>query len=188
MARLGNKVTDHPTEGGRLYFGDKDVEYLKKMSRQALEEHNDAPILYFGIDWEQSKRNFYGEMMIKKFVNPKGTQIRGSYKIYQASPNNTMGFLAKKMKMNVSVYTEQLEELGIEPTYGDYFAIGVRLYCIHDMTIKDAGVGNVMMNRERMRVDYVAFEEDDEALQKDIWGDSLSLEYQINKQIGENLR
>ncbi len=187
MPKIGH-TSDERTDNGRMYFGDKDVAYLKEKSRQAVEEHNDMPILYFAIDWEKSKRNFYGEMPIKRFKNPRGIQVRGAYTMEQKDMKSTGGVTSQKMRLTVSLFVEQLQELGIDPLLGDYFAIGARIYRIDHRTMKDAGPGNVLLNRERMRADYTANEEEDEALQKDIWGDTLSLEYQINNQMGENLR
>lgn len=188
MPRLGQQATSKQSENGKLYYGDKDAAYLKELSREAVEEHHNSPILFFQIDWERSKRNFYGEMTMKKFLNPRGVQIRGIFKIQQGEASAKFGIPNKTMKLTVSVYFEQLKELGIDPKIGDYFGIGHRLYQIYDKTIEDAGPGNLMMNRERMRADYFAFADDDEALQKDIWGDNLGMEYQINNQNGEIVR
>ena len=166
--RLGdNKGTDKNTENGKLYFGDKDMDFLEKTSRTALEDNNNMPILYLGLDWINCKRNFYGEMTVKKFINPKGVKIYGSYKIEQNPITHQNGIPYKTMKINVSIYTEQLKELQIDPMRGDYFYIGSRYYQIFDLTINDLGPGTVMM-RKRMRCDYSAFEVDDSTIQKSI--------------------
>ena len=69
--RLGTD-TDKKTENGHLYFGDKDADYLEKTSREAVEENHNMSILYLELDWLNCKKNFYGEMKVKKFKNPKG--------------------------------------------------------------------------------------------------------------------
>ena len=165
MARLGNS-TDKDTENGKLYFGDKSAAFLKEKSRQAVEDYHNISILFLEIDWINSKLNFYGEMTTKRFVNPQGIQIRGSYKIAQNEVTHQNGIPYKTMKIDVSIYTEQLKELSIEPKRGDYFYVGNRYYQIYDLTINDAGPGQLMMDRERMRCDYAAFEVDDETIQK----------------------
>ena len=182
MASVGPKSKNKSakdTDNGKLYFGDKDASYLKKTSREAVETHHNAPILYFEIDWIQSKRNLYGETLVKKFKNSKGVEVYGIYKIQEDDATQTNGIPNKTLKLTISVYTEHLEELNITPQRGDYFGIGKRLYRITDKTIEDVGPGNLLMNRERMRQDFFASQDDDEVLQKDIWGDNLGIESDI---------
>lgn len=182
MASVGPKSKNNSakeTDNGKLYFGNKDANFLKKTSREAVESHHNAPILFFSIDWLLSKRNLYGEMLVKKFTNNKGVEVRGIYKIEEMDATQQSGLPNKLMKITVSVYVEHLQEIGINPNLGDYFGIGKRLYRIAKKTIEDAGPGNLMMNRERMRQDFFAVQDDDEVLMKDIWGDNLGLEYDI---------
>jgi len=176
--------TQNKTNNGNLSFGDKDAAYLKKVSREAVEKHIDIPILYFAIDWINSKRNFYGEMKVKRFKNPKGQEIRGTYKIEQNPITHQNGIPYKTMKLTVSLYTEQLQELAIEPVRGDYFYVGQRYYQIFDLTINDAGPGNLLMDRERMRCDYFAFEVDDETIQKTVNPENYGPDYSINHAAG----
>lgn len=176
--------TQKKTNNGNLYFGDKDAKYLKKVSREAVEKHNDAPILYFAVDWINSKRNFYGEMKVKRFKNPKGQEIRGIYKIEQNPITHQNGIPYKTMKLTVSLYTEQLQELLIEPVRGDYFYVGQRYYQIYDMTINDAGPGQLLMDRERMRSDYFAFEVDDETIQKQVELENFGPDFNLNRASG----
>jgi hypothetical protein len=175
MALSGKK-----TDNGRLYFGDKTADFLKKKSRQAVETYHNAPILFFAIDWTKSKRNFYGEMTVKKFVNPKGVPVKGIYKFTQSEPQIQNGIPNKTLKLVVSIYVDQLEELGIDPQQGDYFAMGKRYYQIYDRSIADVGPGSLMMNRGNVRRDYYCNEADDETIQKNPFGDNLGQEVQIN--------
>ena len=55
------KISGKRTENGRLYFGDKTAAYLKRKSRQAVEGYHNAPILFFEIDWVNSKKTFMGK-------------------------------------------------------------------------------------------------------------------------------
>ena len=166
---------------GELYFGGKDAAYLKKVSRQAVEDHHKTSILFFEIDWFKSKKNFYGEMTMKKFKNPLGVELFGMYKIEQENPVNTFGIPNKTLKLTVSVYVEQLVELSIEPKLGDYFGIGRRLYEIYDKSISDVGIGNLLGKRGRVRQDFICRQGDDETLQKDAFGGNFGLEYQIEE-------
>lgn len=168
------------TKNGKLYFGDKTAAYLKKKSRQAVEKYHNSPILYFAIDWANSKRNFYGEMTMKKFANPKGIEVRGIYKINQNDDVVQNGVPNKTMKLIVSVYTDLLDELKIEPKQGDYFGIGRRLYQIYSRTTDDVGPGSLMMSRGNVRKDFYCYEEDDEVLSKNAFGSNDGLEYQLN--------
>jgi hypothetical protein len=174
------RISGKKTENGRLYFGNKDADYLKKVSRQAVEEHHNAPILFFSIDWAKSKKNFYGEMTMKKFREPLGTPVKGIFKIEQGEEQLQQGVPNKIMKLTVSIYIDQLEELNIKPELGDYFGIGKRLYQIYDKTIEDVGPGSLMMNRGRFRQDFHCLQDDDEVLMKNAYGSNTGLESQIN--------
>ena len=167
------------TENGRLYFGDKDAKYLEKVSRQAVEDHHNSSILFFEIDWTKSKRNFYGEMIIKKLKNITGVELRGVYNFTQTAATQSQGIPNKGLKLVVSIYTAQLKEVNVAPSLGDYFGIGKRLYKITDKTIEDVGPGNLMVNRGRVRQDFTCTEESDESLQKSAYGDNLGLEIDI---------
>ena len=179
MPRLGQQSSGKQTENGRLYFGDKTQSYLKQVSREAVEEHHNMSVLYFQLDYARSKKNFYGELLAKKFVHPKGIEVRGAFNIKQNELTVSNGIGGKTMSLTVSVFVEQLKELNIAPEKGDYFAIGRRIYQIYDKTLEDVGPGNFMMGRERMRQDFYCFQEEDESIQKDIWGDNLGLEQEI---------
>lgn len=178
MPRLGINSSEN-TENGRLYFGDKDASYLKEMSRQAVEEHNNVSLLYFAVDWENSKRNFYGELTMKKFKNPLGVQLVGIIKMNQGEEQQNQGVPNKIMKLTFSCYVEHLKEKSVEPQLGDYFSYGQRIYEIYDKTLKDYGPGNLIGNRERMRIDYLCVQADDEIIQRQPFGDNLGLDIQI---------
>ena len=172
----GNKDTDK----GKLYFQDKDIEYLQKKSREVVEEQQNFSVLYFEVDWINSKKNFYGELIYKKFTIPKGIPIKGSIKLEQGSEQMSQGVPNKIMKLTLSIYTQQLDELGVRPKLGDYFGIGNRFYEIFDRTIEDVGVGNVMIDRKQMRLDYKCVQADDEVMFRDAWGnDNLGTESKL---------
>jgi len=180
---MANEKLPSPKDNsnGQLYFGNKDAAYLEKISREAVESHHDAPILYFEIDWINSKRNFYGEMTQKKLINAKGVEVRGTYKLTQSEESAFQGIPNKLMTLVVSVYVEQMKELSISPKLGDYFLIGKRVYEIYDKTIEDTGPGQLIMNRKRMRQDFMCLQQDDEAFQSDFFGDNLGSEIDLKK-------
>ena len=123
-------------------------------------------------------------MTIKRFVNPKGIQIRGTYNLKQNEITHQNGIPYKTMKLTVSIYVEQLKELSINPIRGDYFHVGERYYEIYDLTINDSGIGQVLLDRERMRCDYFCFEVDDETIQKAINNSNPESDKYINHQNG----
>lgn len=185
MSAEGLQHTSRETASGRRYFGDRDVEFLKKKSREAVEDINDLTVLYFQLDWEKSKRNFYGEIIVKKFVNVKGVQVRCMINMTQGQEELQQGIPNQLMLLNVSCYVEQLKELNIEPNYDDFFLYGQRAYRIYKRTLADYGPGNVLGNRSRMRIDYNCIQVDDEEFQSDIWGNNEGLEYQIRSGNGD---
>jgi hypothetical protein len=168
MARLGLKGANKDTEQGNLYFGQKDIDFLKKNSREAVEIHHNNPIIYLETDWDNSMKNIYGEITLKKFKVATGVQIIGSLQLTQGNQSKENGIITNKMHLILSIYTEQLSELNINPKRGDYFYVGKRYYYIYKKSIDDAGIGEIMINRERLRCDYFAYEEDNELIQKNL--------------------
>jgi len=168
-ARLGTN-SGKDTDKGRLYFQDQDIEYLNKVSREVVEDQQRFSVLYFEVDWINSKKNFYGEMIYKRFTNPKGIPIFGVMKINQGDEQTTQGVPGKIMKLTFSIYSEQLDELNVKPKIGEYFGIGNRFYEIYDKSIEDVGPGSVMIDRKKMRIDYSCMQADDEIMFRDSWG------------------
>lgn len=177
--RYENYMTNKETDHGRKYFDDKTVNYLKAKSREAIEENQNISLLYFQVDWENSKKNFYGELLFKKFINPQGIQLRGAIKMEQGGEQMQSGIPSKIMKLVFSCYVDALREMNCDPKRGDFFGYGKRLYEIYDKTLEDYGPGNVIGNRERMRIDFMSIEADDETLQRNPFGDNLGLDSQL---------
>ena len=185
MARLGQGTNDKNTENGKALIGQKDIDYIKQVSREAVEEHHNQPVKYFELDWEGSKKNFYGEILVKRFINPTGVDLRGQVQLQQGDMATTHGVPYKTMTMTFSVYTEQLQEKGVEPKLNDYFLVGTRYYQIWDKTINDVGPGQIMLNRGRMRCDYKCYEVDDEAIQHMLPDQNPGAEWNINHSSGQ---
>lgn len=178
--RLGNTNAEgKDTEDGKLYWGNKDQKYLEDKSRQAVEEHHNVSILYFETDWHNSEKNFYKEIKKIKFVNQQGAAVRCSFTLNQTDILNKGVSLKKTMKLIVSLYDEELESQNIKIKRGDYFSIGKRMYYIYDYTTKDTSGPGVLMNREKIRTDYYAYEESDEKIGTDIFGKNSGSEAEI---------
>lgn len=160
--------TPRDTKSGNAHFGSKDMQYLKKVSRQAIEKHTDTEAIYMQIDYEKSIRNFYGELLVKKFVNPRGIPVKG---VIAADENDTVTLEKipnKITKFALSCYSDHLRELGVEPQIGDYFVLQNRYYMIWDRGITDA-VNPVAVGRENLSITYKCSEADDEEVLPDIF-------------------
>jgi hypothetical protein len=160
--------TPRETRSGNAHFGSKDMQYLKKMSRQAIEKHTDTEALYLEIDYENSIRNFYGELIVKKFVNPKGVPVKGVIAV-EEHDNVTLEKVPNKItRFTLSCYTDHLRELNVEPKMGDYFILQNRYYMIWDRGITDA-VNPVAVGRENLSITYKCTEADDEEVLPEIF-------------------
>lgn len=160
--------TPRETRSGSAHFGKKDMQYLKKMSRQAVEKHTDTQVLYFEIDYENSIRNFYGELTVKKFVNPTGVSVKGVIDI-ESNDAVTLEKIPNKIThLTISCYSDHLRELGIEPRIGDYIVALNSYYMIWDRTISDA-VNPVAVGRENLSIQFKCQAVDDEEVLPEIY-------------------
>ena len=162
-----NNKNQKPNKSGSLYLGSKDLEYLQKVSREAVESHHNMTIMYFEIDVAKSHRNFYGELLYKKFVNDKGIEIPGTIKFESGDEDTFQGLPNKISKLVFSTFTDTLKEYGINPKLGDYFSYGKRFYLIYDKTLNQVGVENIVGDRKQVRMDFKAVQDDEEVLYKD---------------------
>lgn len=161
--------TGREHKSGNAFFGNKDVKYLKKLSRESIEKHTNTSVLYFEVDVEKSKRNFYGEMLVKKFNNPRGISIAGVIELNEGGDNSLEDVPSKILTLKFSCYVAQLRELGIEPKLGDYFATKNRLYFIHNKTILDANSVSVNVDKEALSIRYDCIQSDDETILPGLW-------------------
>jgi len=156
--------TPRPSESGQAFFGSKTQNYLKKLSRESIEKHTNTSVLFFAVDYENSKRNFYGELIIKKWVNPKGVEVKGIIQLDEGSDLVVEDISNKILTLNFSCYISHLREIGIDPQLGDYFATKNRIYMIHNKTILDANQVSIMTDAEALYVKYECVQGDDEQL------------------------
>lgn len=152
------------SQSGQEWFGNKDINYLKKVSREATEQHTNTSVLYFQVDFANSKKNFYGEFIIRKWVNPMGIEIKGIVDLVEGEEIASGDIPNKTMKLNFSCYLDHLKELGIQPELGDCFSTKNRIYMIYDKTILDANMVSVATDQEAIYIKYSCIELVDELL------------------------
>lgn len=156
--------TPRTNTSGQKFFGDKDLKYLKKVSREAVEKHTDTSVLYFGVDYENSVKNFYGELTVKKWLHDTGVEIKGVIDLTQSEGLTLERVPNKLTQLTFSCYIDQLQELDIEPRIGDYLAVKNRFYMIYDRTILDANEVAIGVDREAFSIRYKCMEADEEEI------------------------
>lgn len=172
---------------GSAFYGNKTANYLKKLSRESTEKHTNTSVYYFQVDYEKSKRNFYGELVIKRWVNPLGVEVKGIIQLDEGSDIVIEDIPNKIMTLNFSCYIEHLRELGIDPQLGDYFTTKNRVYMIHNKTITDSNLVSIKTDAEALYIKYDCTQADDSQIEipgsmdgsplgtkNDITGDSQS--------------
>lgn len=157
--------TSRTSDGSNKFFGSKTANYLKKLSKESVESHTNTSVLFFAIDYEKSKRNFYGEVIIKKWVNPLGVEVKGIIQLDEGTDIVIEDIPNKVMTLNFSCYIAHLRELNIDPQQGDYFATKNRVYMIHDKTILDANQVSIMTDAEALYCKFLAVQADDSQLE-----------------------
>ena len=85
---------------GSAHFGNKDMNYLKKVSRAAVESHTNTSVLFFAVDYERSKRNFYGELIVRSWVDPLGLAIKGIIDLTEGADTSVQDIPNKILKLN----------------------------------------------------------------------------------------
>lgn len=155
--------------GRNEFFGQKTANYLKKLSRESVEKHTDTSVLYFEIDVENSKRNFYGELLVKRFVNPRGTEVKGIIDISAGNDLTVEDIPNAIANLKFSCYIEHLQELKIDPKIGDYFSTKNRTYFIFKKEIIDTNRGAIGTDRSQMTIQFECVQADDEQLHPGLW-------------------
>ena len=154
----------HDAHGEKIGFGNKSESFLKKKSRQAIENYTDTSLLYFEIDYNKSKKNLYGELLMKEWVNPNGIQIYGTIEITESSQSELERIPQKLLNLKFSCFIDQLKEIGIMPQIGNYFATKREFYYIHDKTLLDANKYSINTDNEAMSIVFTCTQIDEEAL------------------------
>ncbi len=160
-------MADTPRESGsgNAFHGSKTQNYLKKLSRESIEKHTNTSVLFFAVDYEKSKRNFYGELLIKKWVNPTGIEVKGIVQLDEGGDIVVEDIPNKVMVLNFSCYISHLRELGIDPQLGDYFSTKNRIYMIHNKSILDANQVSVKTDSEALYIKYDCVQADDSQIE-----------------------
>lgn len=155
------------TANGNIWHGKKTQEFLQKISRESLEEHSDVSVLFFEVDYDRSKTNFYGEFEHKYFKNNKGIELRGTVnitgnEIEGTPPDQTTNLV-------FGVYAQQLKEKGISPEMGDYISAKNKFYLIKNKIALDANKNTISPNGEPIWQSYTCAEVEDEEMFIEFW-------------------
>jgi hypothetical protein len=156
--------TGKESESGRAFFGDKTRNYLEKKSRISVEKHTNTTLLYLQIDFERSRRNFYGEILVKAWVNPNGVKVNGIVNITEGSDIILEDIPHQVATLDFSTYISHLKELGLDPQIGDYFSTKNRVYMIYKRTIVDANLVSIATDQQAVMIKYTCGQVDDESL------------------------
>lgn len=151
-------------DNSKIGFGSKTNQYLIKKSREAVEEYSGNTVLYFEVDVENSKRNFYGEMIIKKWKDPKGVKIKGTVEITESQSVNLADIPNKITQLKFSCFTAHLKDLGISPQIGDYFSVKNRFYFIQNKEILDVNEHTINVDNDAYSIVYNCGEADSESV------------------------
>lgn len=149
---------------GKEFFGDKSRAFLLKTSRHLVEDINNHTVLYFEVDYERSKKNFYGELIVKAFVEPKGVPVKGVITLKEGSDVVQGEIPNKILTLEFACYIEHLQELGIDPKRGDYFATKNRHYFIFDKTIPDSNEKSIGTDQQSYAIIFKCVQADSEQL------------------------
>lgn len=160
MAESGNDSNN----GEKIGFGNKTIEYLKKKSRQAIEVNSEASVLFFELDYINSKKNFYGEILIKKWKNVNGVAIKGLVTVKEGENTGIEEIPNQLAIMEVVVYLEHLRELNIWPKIGDYFSYKNRHYFIWKRALLDTDKNSVLNDKEAITTMFKCVEADQESI------------------------
>ena len=155
-------TTKDINSGERTGFGNKTLNYLKEKSRTAVEKNTNTTALYFELDFEKSKKNFYGEILIKHWTNPKGVAVNGIISIKEADEVTLEDIPNQLATLDFVVYIDHLKELNIWPQLGDFFSIKNRIYIIHRKSLLDSDKNSILTDQEAVTIKFYCMESDQE--------------------------
>lgn len=153
-------------------WGNKTEEYLVKVSREAVEQNTSEEkpsVLYFQVDYDKSKRNFYDEFEEMIFKNDKGIQVKGIITVFDNEVEEIARMIDQDTPFELSVYTSHLKELGIDPQIGDYFGYKHKFYYIYSKTAIDSNKSVVASGRNAVHITYSCYQQDDERIYIEPW-------------------
>ncbi len=159
---MSDSQKNQKDSGERTGFGNKTLNYLKEKSRTAVEKYTDTTALYFELDFERSKKNFYGEILIKAWKNPRGVAVNGVISIKESEEVVLEDIPNQLANLNFTVYIDHLKELNIWPQLGDYFSIKNRMYLIHRKSLLDSDKNSILTDKEAVTVKFYCQEADGE--------------------------
>jgi hypothetical protein len=148
----------------KIGFGQKSEKFLRKKSRQAVEKYSDTSLFYFEVDYDKSYKNFYGELLIKEWVNPQGTQLFGTIDVAESDESELNGLPNKLLSLEFSCYIEHLKEIGVMPKIGNYFTTKNEIYIIQDKTLLDSNKHSINTDSEAIAMEFKCTQVDDETM------------------------
>lgn len=153
-------------QAGKITWGEKTQAYLEEKSRISVEEHSNTFLLYYELDYEKSKRNFYGECLYKKFK--KQVQVHGTIAITAEENKYENEIVQRNTNMEFGTFIEHIKELGINPQLGDYFYAKNKWYIIHSKTALDDNLTAVAYDKA-ITIKFLATQVDDEVISPEPW-------------------
>lgn len=158
------------TTNGQKFWGSKNERYLQKKSRGQIEDNLNFTVLYLQLDIENSKVNFYGEVIAKKFVVPQGIPVKGVIEVRSGDQSYTP-VVGKDTELMFSCYVDHLRELNINPQIGDYFVSKNKWYFIYEKTALDDNQVAVATDKA-VSIRFSCAQVIDEEMFIDPWSDS----------------
>lgn len=153
-------------QAGKLAWGEKSQIYLEEKSRESVEEHSDTFLLYYELDYEKSKRNFYGECLHK--IYKKAIPVYGTIAISAEENKYENEIVQRNTNMEFGTFLEHIKELGINPQLGDYFYAKNKWYIIHSKTALDDNSTAVAYDKA-ITIKFLATQVDDEVISFEPW-------------------
>ena len=160
MAQTRNNTSN----GEKIGFGNKTLEFLKKKSREAIEINSEASVLFFELDYINSHRNFYGELLVKKWKNPRGVCIKGLITVKEGGDQSIEEIPYQLATMEFVVYIDHLKELNVWPQLGDYLSYKNRHYFIWKRALLDTDKNSVLNDKEAVTTIFKCVEADQESI------------------------
>lgn len=180
---------DISTRGGEGIFTDKDKAFLIDKSRESVEGFTNTSVLLFKPDWVKSQKNFYGECTIMYFTNSKGIQLEGIITIDAPEVQHVQTIPNQSTNLIFQVYTERLNELGVEILLGDYLGVKNKLYYIYDSIPLDSNKNSIGVFGEAYYFEFKGYQADGETLFPDFYGDdSFGLQTSLIPGLNNKLR
>lgn len=146
------------------FWGKNTQDFLVQVSRKAIENYNENSVLFFEVDYNKSKRNFYGEYETIEFINKKGIEVKGVINIKNEEVDERAKMINQNTSLEFSCYIDHLKDLGIKPELGNYFSYKNKFYYIYNKIALDANQNVIAGGNKPIWQRFDCYEEDGETL------------------------